>query len=71
MGAIGDGQSTDEYTVSICAKDASGPYHYGLKKEISPVWLKKMGLTINSIFIHSMVQMLQQQCDQAMILFMG
>lgn len=32
MGAMGDGQSTDEYTVSICVKDASGPYHYGLRK---------------------------------------
>lgn len=30
MGAIGDGQASDEYTVSICAKDSSGPYHYGL-----------------------------------------
>ncbi|HIW07011.1 MAG TPA: M42 family metallopeptidase [Candidatus Ignatzschineria merdigallinarum] len=28
MGAIGDGQTTDEYSVSICAKDSSGPYHY-------------------------------------------
>ena len=27
MGALGEGQSSDEYTVSICAKDASGPYH--------------------------------------------
>ncbi len=27
MGALGDGQASDEYTVSICAKDASGPYH--------------------------------------------
>ncbi|CAM3061289.1 M42 family metallopeptidase [Staphylococcus argensis] len=27
MGALGDGQSSDEYTVSICAKDSSGPYH--------------------------------------------
>ncbi|GKU82772.1 putative aminopeptidase YhfE [Niallia sp. NCCP-28] len=34
MGAMGDGQSTDEYTVSICAKDASGPYHYGLRKKL-------------------------------------
>lgn len=33
MGAIGDGQATDEYTVSICAKDSSGPYHYGLRKK--------------------------------------
>ncbi len=32
MGAIGDGQTTDEYCVSICAKDSSGPYHYGLRK---------------------------------------
>ncbi|MET3697077.1 putative aminopeptidase FrvX [Bacillus oleivorans] len=34
MGAIGDGQSTDEYTVSICVKDASGPYHYQLRKKL-------------------------------------
>ncbi|KXH79811.1 M42 family metallopeptidase [Sporosarcina sp. HYO08] len=30
MGALGDGQASDEYTVSICAKDSSGPYHYRL-----------------------------------------
>ncbi|KAB2337686.1 M42 family metallopeptidase [Cytobacillus depressus] len=35
MGAIGDGQSTDEYTVSICVKDASGPYHYELRKRLT------------------------------------
>ena len=34
MGAMGDGQSTDEYTVSICVKDASGPYHYELRKSL-------------------------------------
>ncbi|WP_042222579.1 M42 family metallopeptidase [Oceanobacillus manasiensis] len=34
MGAMGDGQSTDEFTVSICVKDASGPYHYGLRKHL-------------------------------------
>jgi len=34
MGAMGDGQTTDEYTVSICAKDASGPYHYLLRKKL-------------------------------------
>lgn len=34
MGAIGDGQSTDEYTVSICVKDASGPYHYEFRKKL-------------------------------------
>lgn len=34
MGAMGDGQSTDEYTASICVKDASGPYHYGLRNHL-------------------------------------
>ena len=34
MGAIGEGQSTDEYSVSICAKDSSGPYHYGLRQHL-------------------------------------
>ncbi|WP_432351992.1 M42 family metallopeptidase [Sporosarcina sp. A2] len=34
MGAMGDGQSTDEFTVSICAKDASGPYHLGLRNSL-------------------------------------
>ena len=28
--AMGDEQQTDEYTVSICVKDASGSYHYEL-----------------------------------------
>lgn len=34
MGAMGDGQSTDEYTVSICVKDASGPYNMKLRKHL-------------------------------------
>jgi putative aminopeptidase FrvX len=34
MGAIGDSQATDEFTVSICAKDSSGPYHYGFRKKL-------------------------------------
>ncbi|BGE82485.1 M42 family metallopeptidase [Staphylococcus petrasii] len=34
MGALGDGQSSDEYTVSICAKDSSGPYHKELKSHL-------------------------------------
>lgn len=34
MGAIGDGQATDEFTVSICAKDSGGPYHFGLRKHL-------------------------------------
>lgn len=34
MGAMGDDQQTDEYTVSICVKDASGPYHYDLRQHL-------------------------------------
>lgn len=34
MGAMGDDQTTDEYTVSICAKDGSGPYHYELRQHL-------------------------------------
>ncbi|WP_144509462.1 M42 family metallopeptidase [Bacillus sp. FJAT-22090] len=41
MGAIGDGQTSDEYTVSICAKDSSGPYHYELTRQL--VELAKQG----------------------------
>lgn len=41
MGAIGDGQASDEYTVSICAKDASGPYHHLLTQHV--VGLCKQG----------------------------
>jgi putative aminopeptidase FrvX len=34
MGAMGDGQSTDEYTVSICVKDSGGPYHFLMNKKL-------------------------------------
>lgn len=34
MGALGDDQASDEYTVSICVKDASGPYHLGLRNHL-------------------------------------
>lgn len=34
MGAMGDGQATDEYSVSICVKDSSGPYHYELRNKL-------------------------------------
>jgi putative aminopeptidase FrvX len=37
MGAMGDGQSTDEYTVSICVKDASGPYNYEFRKHLTKI----------------------------------
>lgn len=34
MGAMGDDQQTDEYTVSICVKDGSGPFHLGLRNHL-------------------------------------
>ena len=27
-------RQTDEYTVSICVKDASGPYHYDFRQHL-------------------------------------
>ncbi len=43
MGAIGEGQMTDEYCVSICAKDSSGPYHFGFRKKLVTL-AKELGL---------------------------
>lgn len=34
MGALGDGLAGDEYSVSICVKDSSGPFDYELRKKI-------------------------------------
>lgn len=34
MGAIGDGQMSDEFTVSICAMDSSGPYNLRLRQHL-------------------------------------
>lgn len=34
MGAIGDDQQTDEYSVSICVKDTSGPYHFNFRQHL-------------------------------------
>lgn len=35
MGAMGDDQQTDEYTVSICVMDSSGPYNLDLKNHLA------------------------------------
>jgi len=35
MGALGEGQHSDEYTVSICAKDGSGPYDLALRHQFT------------------------------------
>lgn len=37
MGVVGDDLETDEYKVSICAKDSSGPYHRGLTSALADV----------------------------------
>lgn len=37
MGALGDGQESDEFTVSLCAKDSSGPFNYELRKKITDI----------------------------------
>jgi putative aminopeptidase FrvX len=34
MAAVGAGQTSDERAVTICAKDSSGPYHYGLTRQL-------------------------------------
>lgn len=34
MAAVGDGQTSDEYHVTICAKDSGGPYHHGLSNRL-------------------------------------
>jgi putative aminopeptidase FrvX len=34
MGAIGNGQNGDEFSVSICAKDGSGPYHHAMVSKL-------------------------------------
>jgi putative aminopeptidase FrvX len=34
MAAVGDGQESDEFHVTICVKDRGGPYHYTLNKHL-------------------------------------
>ncbi len=34
MGALGDGQNGDEYSVSLCIKDSSGPYHFAMNNKL-------------------------------------
>ncbi|MBE0690632.1 MAG: M42 family metallopeptidase, partial [Anaerolineae bacterium] len=37
MAAIGEGQNSDEYNCTICAKDSSGPYHYALTMKLREI----------------------------------
>ncbi len=34
MGAIGEGQAGNEFSVSICAKDGGGPYHFDMMNKL-------------------------------------
>jgi putative aminopeptidase FrvX len=34
MAVVGEGQSSDEFHVTICAKDSRSPYHYGLRRHL-------------------------------------
>lgn len=34
MAAVGEGQASDEFHVSICVKDSGGPYHHGLSQRL-------------------------------------
>jgi putative aminopeptidase FrvX len=34
MGVLGEKQNSDEYTVSVCAKDSGGPYHIDMRRKL-------------------------------------
>jgi putative aminopeptidase FrvX len=34
MAAVGEGQDSDEFHVSLCVKDSGGPYHHGLSERL-------------------------------------
>lgn len=34
MAAVGEGQTSDEYSVTVCVKDSTGPYDYGLSRRL-------------------------------------
>ncbi len=34
MGAIGEGQNSDEFSASICVKDGGGPYHFQMNNKL-------------------------------------
>ena len=34
MGAVGEGQTSDEFHASLCVKDSGGPYHHGLSQRL-------------------------------------
>lgn len=46
MAAPGEGQTSDEFSVTICAKDSTGPYDYELRKRLVNL-AKEQGLSYN------------------------
>lgn len=34
MAAVGDGQTSDEFSATVCVKDSGGPYHHGLSQKL-------------------------------------
>ena len=34
MAAVGNGQTSDEFSTTICVKDSGGPYHHGLSQKL-------------------------------------
>jgi putative aminopeptidase FrvX len=34
MAAIGEGQTSDEFSATLCVKDSGGPYHHGLSQKL-------------------------------------
>jgi len=34
MAAVGEGQTSDEFHATLCAKDSGGPYHYGMSQRL-------------------------------------
>ncbi len=43
MGVVGDNVAGDEFSVSICAKDSSGPYDYDMRRKLTEL-AKKNGI---------------------------
>jgi len=40
MGAVGEGLTGDEFSVSICAKDSTGPYNFDFRRELTNICVK-------------------------------
>ena len=50
MAAIGEGQASDEHHVSLCVKDASGPYHFDLNNKLRRIARESDITLINDIY---------------------